>query len=198
MGGPFTIAQCLGVAPGQVSQWAFFACKSPFLNTSVIVAVTVWVCISLLFPVNSFYLNPSFLCLQFSSPSWGRRGEGQGAPGLGESLRKKGVGMVGTKLQIAVPKPRQAAMIFSVRKARGELWALWWNFKTPVTSSLNSAAQSYRMKSLKLFDRRCLKIWQKKRKKHHKRFSSLQDRYMFCCPVFLLLPVTSLRPLSWG
>lgn len=38
----------------------------------------------------------------------------------------------------------------------------------------------------------------KKRKKHHKHFSSVQDRYMFCCPVFLLLPVTSLRALSWG
>lgn len=29
-------------------------------------------------------------------------------------------------------------------------------------------------------------VWRsgKKRKKHHKHFSSVQDRYMFCCPVF--------------
>lgn len=71
--------------------------------------------------------------------------------------------MGGTKLHIAVPKPWQAA-ILSVRKARGELQALWWNFKTPVTSSPHSATQSYRMNSFKLFDRQCLKIWRKKEK----------------------------------
>lgn len=51
-------------------------------------------------------------------------GRGQGTSGLGE-FQEEGVGKGETKLQIAVPKPQQAAMMFSVTKARGELRALW-------------------------------------------------------------------------
>lgn len=43
-----------------------------------IVTVVVHFLISLLFPVNCFYLNHNFMCLQFYSPAhhWVRKGEG--------------------------------------------------------------------------------------------------------------------------